>query len=88
MELQAAQYAVGMSIAVLNTVELSLVIKGATGDSASAINGTYKPTGSTAGDMHNGRMLYQKEGDPDMWLRSAGSNLMVSPTSAKDEAAG
>ena len=59
-------------------VELPLVITGAT----VRINGTYKSTG----ELHNGMTLFQKEADPNKWLRYTTSNKwMISPTSAKDE---
>merc|ERR1712166_1006475 len=44
----------------------SVLIKGATGPSASRINGVYKLTNLP---RHNGRPLWQKEGDTDEWLR-------------------
>ena len=61
-----------------------LRISGATGESASSVNGTYMPTGKA----YNGRMLLRQQEDPDMWLRYVtydGLNTwIVSTTSSKD----
>ena len=51
----------------INTVKeyLPVHITGATGPRRGDINGVYIPQSQT----YNGRILYQKQGDSDMWLR-------------------
>ena len=58
-------------------VEGTMLIAGATGSSATNINGAYIPTGQ----VHNGRELLQKEGGQNKWLRyTTGNRWVVSGT--------
>jgi len=66
----------------------SVLIKGATGSKASRINGVYKLTNLP---RHNGRPLWQKEGDTDEWLRCIRSTkwmISTSETIAADKSSG
>ena len=64
---------------------VACVIAGATGGSASLVNGTYHPAANV---VYNDRALFWKEGDGDMWLMyvtKGGLNCwMVGPTASKD----
>ena len=54
----------------------AVVLSGATGQYASAINGVFEPTG----EENNGKPLYRKVGDPGWWLRcNPNGSWMVSP---------
>ena len=57
-------------------------ISGATGSNGPLVNGVYRPVG----EAYNGKKLFQKEGDNDMWLRYAlqFDNWTVSTTEHKD----
>jgi hypothetical protein len=57
-------------------------ISGVSGGNAKRIMGLYEPTE----ELYNNRVLYAKVGDPNAWLRYAGSNgkWILSPTSNKD----
>ena len=59
----------------------AVVVCGATGPNAACLNGVFEP----AGELHNGRPLYQRVDDPNFWLRYTKNGFwMVSDTAAKD----
>jgi hypothetical protein len=68
----------------IKCVELlsSVVIAGVTGTHAERVNGIYEPTV----EVYNGKLLFQKRGMPDLWLRFDASNRfwIVSSTADKD----
>ncbi len=59
--------------AVAHEIQAPLLIGGVVGKSASLLNGVYEPTR----DVHNGKPLFKKQGDRDMWLRFNSSNTWV-----------
>ena len=59
-----------------------MVLSGATGQYASAINGVYEPTG----EEHNGKTLLGKGGDPGWWLRCDTHGFWVVSDTASKEA--
>jgi hypothetical protein len=59
-----------------------VVLSGATGQYASAINGVFEPTG----EEHNSKPLLGKVGDPGWWLRCTPSGSWVVSRTASKEA--
>jgi hypothetical protein len=60
----------------------AVLFAGATGAKADLINGTYDPV-----DVYNGKVLFQKRGDPATWLRwdRCRANWIVSSAADKDD---
>jgi hypothetical protein len=60
---------------------MSVLIEGVVGRKANLLNGVYEPTH----EWHNGKPLFQKQGDPDKWLRfDLDNQWVISPTASKE----
>jgi hypothetical protein len=60
---------------------MSVLIGGVVGKKAKLLNGVYEP----AREWQNGKPLFQKQGDPDKWLRfDVKPQLMICSTASKE----
>ena len=84
---QGAEHAAAEARAVAhdNARAAPVVISGATGAKAAAINGVLEPTQEKGLD---GRVLYRKRGDPSMIMEHRGGQWEVKAVSSKGTAAG